>query len=375
MNERISRVLQLLEKEGLDAVLVADRYNVRYFSCFTGDTAYLYISKKQQILMTDSRYTTWAKSEVKGFEIFQVDRNISYADKVSQLLEEEKAQTIGFENRKMLYSDVLNFQKAAAQKDNQQQGQISVNRSNSNPVIWKELDNKLDALRQIKNAQELELIAHAEAIGDKAFSHIVKQLSVGMTEAEAAWEIETAMRNAGAQGLSFETIAVFGERTAMPHAVPGKRKLQMGEFIVMDFGCIYEGYCSDMTRTVCLGNADKQQKKIYETVLDAQLTALSMIKAGLKACDVDAAARKVITDAGYGEYFGHGLGHSVGLYIHESPALAPKDDTILIENMVETVEPGIYIPDFGGVRIEDLVVIKENGCQNLTHSPKELLEL
>ncbi len=375
MNDRISRVLQLLEKEGLDAVLVADRYNVRYFSCFTGDTAYLYISKKQQLLMTDSRYTTWAKSEAIGFDIFQVDRNISYADKVSQLLEEDKVRSIGFENQRMLYSDVLNFQQKTGRPDTRQQQMEHGSSIIPNQTVWRELDNKLDALRQIKDVRELELIAHAEAIGDKAFSHIVRQLAVGMTEQEAAWEIETAMRNAGADGVSFETIAVFGERTAMPHAIPGKRKLQNKELIVMDFGCIYEGYCSDMTRTVCMGKADEQQKKIYETVLDAQQTALSVMKAGLKACDVDKAARRVIADAGYGEYFGHGLGHSVGLFIHESPALSPKDETILVENMVETVEPGIYIPDFGGVRIEDLVVVKKNGCQNLTHSPKKLMEL
>lgn len=367
MNDRWKMVIELLEKEGLDAVLVADRYNVRYLSCFTGDTAYLYISKKRRILMTDSRYTTWARSEVKDFEIFQVDRTVSYGEKLSQLLMEEKVLNIGFENCKMLYSDVLNFQKKVEEKQQEQ--------SDGSSVIWRELDNKLDTLRQIKNSQELELIAKAEAIGDKAFSYIIKELSVGMTEQEAAWEIESAMRKAGADGLSFETIVVFGERTAMPHAVPGKRKLQNGEFVVMDFGCVYQGYCSDMTRTVVMGKADAQQRKIYETVLQAQQQALSTIKAGRKACDVDGVARDIIAEAGYGEYFGHGLGHSVGLFIHESPSLAPKDDTILKENMTETVEPGIYIPDFGGVRIEDLVVVKENGCENLTFSTKDLLEL
>lgn len=352
-----------MEQEGLDAILIADRYNVRYFSCFTGDTAYLYISGKRKILMTDSRYTTWANSEVKDFEVFQVDRNVSYAQKTAQLMEEGAVERIGFENTKMLYSDVMKFQ-----KESEVDGEVQ-------KVQWIPLDGRLDVLRQIKDTQELESIARAEAIGDEAFSHIIGQLSVGMTEQEAAWEIETAMRRGGADGLSFETIAVFGERTAMPHAIPGKRKLQTNEFVVMDFGCIYEGYCSDMTRTVVVGQADKQQRKIYETVLQAQTKALSMVKAGLKACDVDEAARQVIADAGYGEYFGHGLGHSVGLYIHESPALAPKDETILVENMLETVEPGIYIPDFGGVRIEDLIVIKKDGYKNLTGSTKELLEL
>lgn len=354
---RIGRLKSWMEQEGLDAVLISDRYNVRYLSLFTGDTAYLYISSKRAVLMTDSRYTTWAKSEVKEFEVFQVDRNISYEEKVRQLIEEENVQNIGFENRKMIYQDVLKFQEK------------------SDSVCWRSLDNGPDCLRQIKDLEELEYIRQAEKIGDKAFSHIIRELAVGMTEMEAAWEIEKAMRKAGAEGLSFETIAVFGERTAMPHAVPGQRKLQSGELVVMDFGCVYKGYCSDMTRTVVMGKANNQQKHIYNTVLEAQMKALEFIKSGVKASEVDAVARQVIADAGYGEYFGHGLGHSVGLFIHESPSLAPKDDTLLQSNMVETVEPGIYIPDVGGVRIEDLVIVTDSGCENLTFSPKNLMEL
>lgn len=357
MNDRLQRVLHFLEKEGLDAILVADRYNVRYFSDFTGDTAYLYISPKRRILMTDSRYTTWAKSEVTEFEILQIDENVSYDEMVRRFVEEEQVQRLGFENSKMLYSDVISFQEKA------------------DKVTWVPVDGRFDILRQIKDAKELECLRRAEAIGDAAFSHIVKTLSVGMTEQEAAWELEDAMRRNGADGLSFESIVVFGERTAMPHAVPGKRKLENGEFIIMDFGCLYEGYCSDMTRTVVMGKASDRQKHIYDTVLEAQLKALSVLRAGQRGCDVDAVARKVIADAGYGEYFGHGLGHAVGLFIHESPRLSPKDDTVLAENMIETVEPGIYIPDFGGVRIEDMVIVKNGGYENLASSPKELIEL
>lgn len=354
------KIFQMMEREQLDAVLVSDRYNVRYLSHFSGDTAYLYISLKRQVLMTDSRYTTWAKSEAEGFEIVQVGAGISYEEKVKELLEEDGASVIGFENEKMIYSDVMKFQKQSETVKN---------------ISWTELDHRLDMLRQIKTEEELARIRKAEAIGDEAFSHIIRELNVGMTEQEVAGEIEDAMRKAGADGLSFDTIAVFGDRTAMPHAVPGKRKLQWGDFVVMDFGCVYEGYCSDMTRTVVMGKADIPQKKMYNTVLEAQLRALSGIRSGIQACEVDKMARKIIENAGYGEYFGHGLGHSVGLFIHESPSLSPKDTTVLRENMTETVEPGIYIPDFGGVRIEDLVVVKKNGCENLTHSSKELLEL
>lgn len=357
MNDRMKRLLQLMEQENIGALLVANRHNVRYFSGFTGDTAYLYISKKRHLLLTDSRYTVWAREEVKEFEVFQVDRTVSYQEKIRQLAEEEKIQSIGFENNKMIYSDVQAF------------------REKLPDVKWLELNQKLDRLRCIKDASEQECIRKAEAIGDCAFSHIVQELCVGMSEKEAAWEIECAMRKHGAEGLSFETIAVFGKRTAMPHAVPGETKLQKGDLVVMDFGCIYRGYCSDMTRTVVMGEASARQKEIYETVLKAQLAALSSIKSGMRCCDADAVARAVIEKAGYGQYFGHGLGHSVGLFIHESPALSPKDETVLQEGMSETVEPGIYIPDFGGVRIEDLVIVTKNGCENLTKSTKELIQL
>lgn len=355
--DTLRNVYGLMDEMKLDAVLVSNPYNVRYLSRFSGDTAYLYISKKRRILLTDSRYTTWARNEAEGFEIFQVDREMPYEKKVQELLEEEKLRTAGFENRHMIYDDVIRF------------------KNESPEIVWRELDNRLNVLRQIKTAQELEKIRHAESIGDRAFDHIIRELNVGMTEKEVAWEIETAMRKAGADGLSFDTIAVFGDRTAMPHAVPGSRKLQQGDFVLMDYGCVYEGYCSDMTRTVVMGRADMPQKKMYNIVLEAQLRALSCVRSGIQACEADRVARKIIEDAGYGQYFGHGLGHSVGLYIHESPALSPGDTTVLRENMTETVEPGIYVPDFGGVRIEDLVVVKPGGCENLTHSPKELMEL
>lgn len=241
-----------MEQENLEAILVSDRYNVRYISYFTGDTAYLYISKKSQLLLTDARYTTWARAEVKGFEVFQIDQTLSYQEKITQLLEEEQISRIGFENQKMLYSEAISFQEHTPM------------------VKWQPLNQKLETFRQIKSQQELAWIAHAEEIGDQAFSHIVKEFSLGMTELEAAWELETAMRKAGAQGLSFETIVVFGERTAMPHAIPSERKLEKGNLIVMDFGCVYQGYCSDMTRTVVMGKADSRQKEIYETVLQAQ---------------------------------------------------------------------------------------------------------
>ena len=179
----------------------------------------------------------------------------------------------------------------------------------------------------------------------------------------------------GASGFSFDTIMASGKNSSMPHAIPSEKKLETGDFITMDFGCLYQGYCSDMTRTIVLGRASEKQKEIYNTVLRAQEAALEIIRAGLTGQEVDRAAREVIEKAGYGPCFGHGLGHSVGLYIHEEPRLSPSDNTVLEAGMSETVEPGIYVPGFGGVRIEDLVIITEKGCRNLTSSPKELIEL
>lgn len=240
---------------------------------------------------------------------------------------------------------------------------------------WLPLENQINAIRRIKTPEELECLAKAEAVGDAAFADILKILKPGMTELDTAAELEYSMKKHGAQGFSFDTIIASGLNSSMPHAVPGTRRLENGDFVTMDFGCVIDGYCSDMTRTVVLGKAGEKQKEIYNTVLRAQTEALAVLKAGMKGSEVDAAARNIIRDAGYGEYFGHGLGHSVGLYIHEEPRLSPTDDTVLEENMIETVEPGIYVPGFGGVRIEDMVVVTADGCRNLAHSPKELIEL
>lgn len=355
--DKISKILEWMDKDRLDALLVACPYNVRYLTRFSGDTAYLYISSKRRILLTDSRYTTWARTQSHGFEVVEVSNGFNYEKAVYEYAKEEQAKTIGFENTKMLYSDVMKFKKALSFAQ------------------MVEIDGKLDAMRRIKTKEELAKIKEAERIGDDAFCYIIKNIKKGMTEQETAIKLETFMRRQGAERLSFETIAASGPNSAMPHATPGRRELTDGDFLTLDFGCVFEGYCSDMTRTVVIGKASERQKEIYHTVLLAQENALKIIKAGVTGKEADAAARETIQSAGYGDYFGHGLGHSVGLYIHESPRLSQNDETALQENMTETVEPGIYIPDFGGVRIEDLIVVKQNGYENFTNSSKELLEL
>jgi Xaa-Pro aminopeptidase len=233
----------------------------------------------------------------------------------------------------------------------------------------------VEMIRTVKDEHEIDAIRKAEALGDAAFSHVLDIIKPGMTEIEVALEIEWFMRKNGAEGIGFDVIVASGERGAMPHGVASSKKLAKGELVVMDFGAIYHGYRGDMTRTVSLGKASPKQREIYDIVLRAQETALQGIRPGRTGQEIDALARKVIEDAGYGENFGHGLGHGVGLAIHEEPRLSVTATEKLLPGMVVTVEPGIYVPGFAGVRIEDLVVVEEDGIRNLTSSSKELIEL
>ncbi len=356
-NQRREKLAAKMDKLGLDAILVADGCNMRYLTGFSGATGYVYAGRERTVIMTDSRYTTQARQESKGTDVLEVSREAGYPALIQRLLQEEGARCLGFEDGAMLYRTVRELQEKLAGIE-----MISVGES-------------LNELRRIKTPQELEKIAKAEQIGDQAFAHLLEVLRPGMTELEVAAELESSMKRNGASGLSFETIAASGIHSAMPHAAPTGKKLEYGDFLTVDFGCIYEGYCSDMTRTVVIGKASQRQREIYRIVLQAQEAALQAIKPGVTGAQVDETARRIITEAGYGDCFGHGLGHSVGLYIHEEPRLSPSEMSILEAGMTETVEPGIYLPDFGGVRIEDLVAVTEDGCRNLTFSPKELIEI
>lgn len=355
--KKTEKIIRILKDRQLDAILVSDPYNIRYFSGFRGGTGYLFLSGKSQILLTDSRYTTQAEKESPQYEIITVSAEKPYAVWIKELAEREKADSIGFEDGVMIYTTVKKLEEALC-------GRCLV-----------PLGEALNDCRQIKDKDELDAIRRAEEIGDRAFSHILDVIRPGMTEVDIALELEGFMRKAGAEGLSFETIVASGDNSAMPHAIPGSKKVQKGELITMDFGCVWNGYCSDMTRTVVLGKASGRQKQIYETVLQAQLRALEGIRSGISGKQADALARDVIEKAGFGAYFGHALGHSLGLFIHEGPRLSSKETALLQEGMVVTVEPGIYLPGEEGVRIEDLVEITKEGCINYTKSPKKLIEL
>lgn len=227
----------------------------------------------------------------------------------------------------------------------------------------------------IKNEQEIESISKAASLGDRCFSHILGFIEPGMSEKQIAAEIERYLFANGAEGLAFDTISVSGERSCLPHGEPTDKRIEKGEFLTLDFGAVIDGYCGDMTRTVAIGFVTDEMRRVYETVLEAQLAAIDFIKAGVRCFDADRTARDIITNVGYGEYFPHGLGHGVGVLVHEAPTLNSKSEEILEKNMVITIEPGIYIPDKFGVRIEDLAIVTDFGIMNKVESQKELIIL
>ena len=350
------RVQEINKKLKLDAVLISNGNNMRYVSGFAGETGYLYISDKHHMVITDFRYTYQAEAEAKGYEIVTIGSG-GYEEAINDILRTDDVNRLGFESKDMLYSryqdltDKLTVDELVPIKD------------------------EITGLRRIKTPKELEYIKQAEGIGDRVFTEILTYIKPGMTELEVAARIEYLLKLYGGERSSFSAIVASGVNSSMPHAVPTKKEIETGDFVTMDYGCVYEGYCSDMTRTIVVGKASDKQKEIYNIVLEAQLAALDVIKAGLKGKDVDKVARDIIYNAGYEGCFGHGLGHSVGLFIHEDPRLSPSEEGIIEAGMIETVEPGIYVRGYGGVRIEDLVVVTEDGYENYTYSDKLLIEL
>ncbi|PHV72351.1 Xaa-Pro dipeptidase [Sporanaerobium hydrogeniformans] len=357
MKTRIQKLLCKMEELKIEAMLIDSRTNRRYMSGFSGSSAMLYITSKRQILITDFRYLEQAAKECPDYEIIS-QGNLGLLKTALKYASEEGIKVLGFESEHVSYATYLTF---AEQKS----------------FTFIPTQKVIEDFRKIKDNEEIKKIAKAESIGDLAFSHIIEFLKEGyhqgITENDVALEIERVMRKNGATGTSFDSIVATGVKSSLPHAQPSNCTFKKGDFVVMDFGCIYEGYCSDMTRTVVIGEANQKQVAIYNTVLEAQHKALEVIQPGMKGKEVDQIARDIIAKAGYDTYFGHGLGHSLGLDIHENPRFSPLEEATIEVGMCMTVEPGIYIPDFGGVRIEDVVVVTETGILNLTHSPKELI--
>lgn len=351
MSKRLAALRSLLTEQNLAAVIVAKPENRLYLSGFTGSAGFLLVGLNIAKLITDFRYVEQATRQAPDFTIVRHG-----ADIYETLAAEIKAiggKRVGFE------SDFATWD--AYRRMAEFGGEL--------------VPLHLDKLRMVKDEAELGALRRAVRIADDAFTHILPYIRPGISEQDVALEMEYFMRRQGAEKMAFEIIVASGTRSALPHGRASTKTIAAGDFVTMDFGAVYGGYHSDITRTVVVGKATPRQREIYRLVLMAQLAGLAAVAPGRICREVDADARKVIIDAGYGEYFGHGLGHGVGLAIHEEPRLSPVCDVVLAPGMTVTVEPGVYIPDWGGVRIEDTVVVTATGVEVLTASGKELIEL
>ncbi|MHB8169950.1 MAG: M24 family metallopeptidase [Thermincolia bacterium] len=353
MEQRIRPLRQAMAAEDIDGILVLQPENRVYLSGFTGSAGILLVTVRESFLITDFRYAEQAAQQAPDFVVVEYSGVVT--DKLREVIGQAGVKRVGFEK------DFI----TVAQFQDWQEKLIGIE------VIPRQ--GMVEKLRMVKDEQELALIRKAVALADQTFEHIVGCLKPGVTELEVALELEFYMRRNGASGVSFDIIVASGPRGSLPHATPTSRMMEFGDMVTMDFGAIYGGYCSDLTRTVFLGEAKPKEKEIYSIVLEAQEAALAAIAPGKTANAVDQVARDIIAEKGYGDNFGHGLGHAVGLAVHEKPSLGKRDETPLVPGMVLTVEPGIYIPNWGGVRIEDMVLVTDRGCEILTQAGKGML--
>ncbi len=346
----LSEFINKLPKN-VDGALIVSPESRRYFTGFNASDGFLFITKSGSVFLTDSRYIEAAKDKIICCEVEeQKGKLMDYAKRFN-------CKVLAVEADRLTVTQLKNLRKAL----------------HGIKLTTVATDKIIDSFRAVKNEAEIENICKAQRIAEAAFDHILGFIKVGATEKEVALELDHYMLSHGADGLSFETIAISGANTSKPHGVPTDKKIEHGDFVTMDYGAVVNGYHSDMTRTVAVGAASDEQKKIYKIVFEAQLAVLRVLKNGVKCSDADKAARDVITEAGYGEYFRHSTGHGVGIEIHEKPFISPKSTATLRSGNVVTDEPGIYIPGKFGVRIEDMALITENGCKNLTKAPKELI--
>lgn len=351
---RVEKLRKKMQEENLDSFLITSPYNLRYLTNFTGTTGLAVITLEKAFFITDFRYTEQAAAQAQGFEII---KNVGpIFEEVADLVQKEGLRELGFEETTVSFLEYSVLEEII-------------------DVQLIPISGMIEELREIKDEEEIAIIEKACSIADLAYDHILKMIQPGMTEIEVANQLDFYMRSLGASGVSFETIVASGLRSAMPHGVASKKIIEQGDLITIDFGCYYEGYVSDMTRTFAIGDPGEQLKEIYQIVLEAQLAVLEVAKPGVTGKQLDAVARDYITKHGYGEAFGHSTGHGIGLEIHEGPNVSVRAEKQFVPGNIITDEPGIYLPGIGGVRIEDDLLITSDGNRVLTHSPKELIIL
>lgn len=351
MERRVKRLRALIKERGIDGVIINNISNIRYLTGFTGSSAYLVITCKEGYFLTDPRYITQAKKEVRGFHIKEYKIPLK---EIPLILEEINISTLGFEGDYLSFNTYKRLTEALSPK-----------------VSLLPLNDSIDDLRMKKETLEIHSIEKAADLASQALWKVIPLIKDGVKERDIAIEIDFQMKRFGADKASFDVIVISGERTALPHGRPSDKRIRKNELVMIDFGCVWKGYNSDETCTFCLGDFSEEQRKVYRVVKDAHDRAIDAIKPGVKALDIDSIAREVIEKAGYGGFFGHGTGHGVGLSIHEKPRISPYSDVRIEEGMVFTIEPAVYIPNWGGVRIEDTVVVTSDGCRILTKMPKD----
>lgn len=352
----LAEVRGLLADAPFDAILLWSEVNRRYATGFHSTAGAVYVSEKQAVFLTDFRYTEAARTQITDFTVCEMERGKTYSAYVRELLKADGISSIALEDARLTHADFLRFERAL-------------------DVECCALKTRIETLRMQKDDEEIHCIVSAQRIAEQAFEEVLHDIREGVTEKEIAARLTYLMLHYGAENMSFDPIVVSGKNSSRPHGVPSEKTLASGDFITMDFGCIVNGYCSDMTRTVALGHVTERMKLVYDTVLNAQLAGIACAKAGVSGNEIDGAARAVIEKAGFGEAFGHGFGHSVGLEIHEEPNASPTYEGTIPAGAILTAEPGIYLPGEFGVRIEDMLYVIEDGCVNLTEAVKSLIIL
>ena len=357
--QRLIALRQEMQNAGLSAVIITQADNRAYLSGFTGSNGILLVTQDLAQLIVGFIYQEQAAMQAPGWQI--VKQEDSAIAKLAELISEHEISELGFDQEHTTYGQLQTY------KDFFNQEALEVDLKPYKGIVEK--------LRQVKDDAEIALISKASEISDHAFLRVLNFIRPGVSEREVALELEYALKKMGADSFAFDTIVVSGARSSMPHGKPTDKIIQNGDFVTMDFGAKYQGYCSDITRTVVVGKPNAEQLKVYQTVLQAHLRALNVAAPGINGSELDAVARNTIIDAGYGKYFGHGLGHSLGRVVHEPPSANPKSEVEFVPGNFITIEPGIYIPNWGGVRIEDTVLITEDGHKSMNRTSKELIIL